>query len=99
MRDEFSHIRLPIRVPTSEAAPDLEPQGEIRPTHQVIVFRAVDDGVELVHIRCGFVPYFHKGSLKAWRAATFNVKAETARALVSFRETFKRRRCPIAADG
>ena len=45
------------------------------------------------------MPFFHKGSLKAWKAATFNAKAETARTLVSFRETFKRRRCLIAADG
>ena len=38
MRDEISHMRLPIRVPTSEAAPNLEPQGEIRPTQQAIMF-------------------------------------------------------------
>jgi putative SOS response-associated peptidase YedK len=50
-------------------------------------------------MRWGLLPFFHKGSLKAWKAATFNAKAETARTLVSFREPFKRRRCLIAADG
>lgn len=99
MRDEFSHIRLPIRVPASDAAPNLEPQNEIRPTNRAIVFRAHDDGVELVAMRWGLVPFFHKGPLKAWKAATFNAKAETAKTLASFREPFRRHRCLIAADG
>ena len=99
MRDEFSDIRLPIRVPASDAAPNLEPQDEIRPTNRAIVFRAHNDGVELVAMRWGLVPFFHKGPLKAWKAATFNAKAETAKTLASFREPFKRRRCLIAADG
>lgn len=40
-----------------------------------------------------------RGPLKAWKAATFNAKAETVKTLASFREPFKKRRCLIAAEG
>jgi putative SOS response-associated peptidase YedK len=99
MRDEFSHIRLPVRFPDGTAAPNLAPQDEILPTDQAVVFRVLDNGVELVRMRWGLVPFFHKKPLREWKAATFNAKAETVKTLASFREPFRRRRCLIAADG
>src|SRR3546814_1528725 len=47
MRDEFTHIRLPVRFGPGAAAPNLAPQNEVRPTDQAVVFRRFDDGVEL----------------------------------------------------
>src|SRR3546814_4763992 len=99
MRDEFTHIRLPVRFGPGAAAPNLAPQNEVRPTDQAVVFRRFDDGVELVRMRWGLVPFFHKKPVREWKAATFNAKAETVKTLASFRMPFRRRRCLFAADG
>src|SRR3546814_20899542 len=99
MRDEFTHIRLPVRFGPGAAAPNLAPQNEVRPTDQAVVFRRFDDGVELVRMRWGLVPFFHKKPVREWKAATFNAKAETVKTLASFREPFRRRRCLLAPDG
>lgn len=99
MREEFSHIRIPIRLPVSAAIPNLEPQNEVRPTVPAVVFRQFEDGVELARLRWGLIPFFHRGPLKAWKFATFNARSETLKTTRSYREAFKRRRCLIAADG
>ena len=50
-------------------------------------------------MRGGLIPFFHRGPLKAWKAATFNARAEGVKTAPSFRDAFKRRRCLIAAEG
>lgn len=97
--DEFSHIRLPVVFPPPHAAPNLEPQYEIRPTVPAVVFRRRDEGVELARLRWGLIPFFHRGPLKGWKFATFNARAESVKKTASFREPFKQRRCLVAADG
>jgi len=54
--EAFSHIRLPVVLPRPEAAPNLEPRDDIRPTDPAPVIRAVPGGVELVQLRWGFAP-------------------------------------------
>lgn len=97
--EEFTQIRLPIVFPKPHAAPNLEPQFEIRPTNAAVVLRRGAEGVELVRLRWGLLPWFHRGDTKAWKFATFNARAETVKTARSFRSAFERRRCLIAADG
>lgn len=96
---EFSETSVPLRFPERHQAPNLQPQEEVRPTVPAVVFRRRDDGVEMVQMRWGLIPFFHKGPVKAWKASTFNARAETVKTAPSFREAFKRRRCLIAAEG
>jgi len=97
--EEFTHIRLPLRFPEAHAAPNLEPQPETRPTDAAPIFRRRDDGVEMVSARWWFVPWWHKGTLKEFKLATFNARSETAATSRTFRDSFKQRRCLVAAEG
>ena len=48
-RVEFTETRIPLRFPEPHAAPNMEPQLEIRPTDQAPIFRRRDDGLEMVN--------------------------------------------------
>jgi putative SOS response-associated peptidase YedK len=50
----FGQLQLPLRWP--EAAPNLAPLEEIRPTDPAPVIRAFEDGVRLDQLRWGFAP-------------------------------------------
>ena len=54
--EEFSHLKLPLVFPRAEAAPNLEPHEEVRPTDLARVIRPRDEGVELVELKWGFAP-------------------------------------------
>jgi len=97
--EEFTHIRLPLRFPEPHAAPNLEPQPEVRPTVTAPVFRRREDGVEMVSAKWWLVPWWHKGALKEFKLATFNARAETVAKSRTFRDAFKQRRCLVAAEG
>ena len=97
--DEFSDLRLPLIFPELHAAPNLEPQAEIRPTVSAPIFRRRGGGVEMVTARWWLLPFWHKGPLKAFKLATFNARAEDVAKKPAFCEAFKRRRCLVAADG
>lgn len=99
LREQFSQIRIPIVLPEPHAAPNLAPQSEVRPTNLAVVLRPHGDGVELARLRWGLIPFFHRGTVKEWKAATFNARAETVATAPSYRGAFQRRRCLIAADG
>lgn len=99
LRDDFAQLRLPLVSPPPEAAPNLEPQPEIRPTVKAVVLRPFKDGVELVQLRWGLIPSFHRGTVKEWRFTTVNARAETIATQRSYREPFKHRRCLIAGEG
>lgn len=43
--EEFTETRIPLHFPELHAAPNMEPQNEIRPTVQAPIFRRRDDGV------------------------------------------------------
>ena len=95
----FSETRVPLVFPERHAAPNLEPQSEVRPTNRAVVFRRHGEGVELVRLRWGLIPWFHRGTVKEWKFATFNARAETVASARSFRDAFKARRALIPADG
>jgi putative SOS response-associated peptidase YedK len=83
-REAFSQTRLPLVRPGVEAAPNLEPRDDIRPTDVAPVIRPVEGGVELVQLRWGFAP----GRPKA--PPVINFRSEGRR--------FDRGRCLIPAS-
>ena len=54
--DEFSQLKLPIVLPRPEAAPNLEPLEEVRPTDVAPILRPAAGGVELARLKWGFAP-------------------------------------------
>jgi putative SOS response-associated peptidase YedK len=80
---------------------NLQPRYNIAPTDTIDVVRLDANGRrELVPMRWGLVPFFHKGTLKEFRAATFNARVETIDAAPTFRPAFnKGRRCIIPISG
>lgn len=98
MQGEFSHLKIPLRFPKHNEW-GVREQSEIRPSQEALVVRRDAEGAELTPMRWGMVPFFHKGKdLKAWKAATFNARAETVKTAASFRGAFQRRRCLVVAD-
>lgn len=97
--EEFSTTRLPLRFPEAHAAPNLEPNPSIRPTDPSLIFRRREDGVEMVQARWWLVPWWHKGTLKEFKLATFNARSETIATSRTFRDSFRQRRCLVAAEG
>jgi len=55
-------------------------------------------GMEPVVMHWNLTPFFHKGSLKDWKASTNNCRSETMDTSPAFREAYKRRRCLIPAS-
>jgi putative SOS response-associated peptidase YedK len=50
-------------------------------------------------MRWGIIPYFHRGTKKNWKVATFNARMETIDKLPTFRNIWKRNRCLIPVSG
>lgn len=92
------HAAMNLVRPTPDAAPNMEPELDIRPTTQQWIARQADDGVELVKARWWLTPFWHKGGLKDFKLTTFNAKSETVATAATFREPFKRRRCLVPAS-
>lgn len=55
-REAFRQTRIPLVRPGPEAAPNLEPRDDIRPTDPAPVIRPTDGGVEMVQLKWGFAP-------------------------------------------
>ena len=82
-----------------QAAVNLEPREQIRPTNDAPIVRMIDGAPNVGNARWWLVPWFHKGALKDWKATTFNARAETVATSRAYRDSFKRRRCLVVADG
>ena len=95
--EEFDQRQIPIVFPAASAAPNLPVNLDVRPTQDATIFRTREDGVELARARWWLVPRFHRGPLKGWRFATFNARAESVATARSFRDSFRQRRCLVAA--
>ena len=54
--EEFSQLKLPVVLPGPEAAPNLEPLEQVRPTDVAPVIRPAEGGVELARLKWGFAP-------------------------------------------
>lgn len=83
------------------AARNLQPLYNISPTDTIDVVRLNAEGQrEMVPMRWGLVPYFHKGTLKEFKNPTFNARIETVASAASFRDSLKKgRRCIIPISG
>jgi len=69
----------------------------IKPTNQVPCLTAEPDGLHMTSARWWFVPHWHKGDVKDWKATTFNAKIETAFEKPTFRNSWANQRCLIPA--
>lgn len=69
----------------------------IKPTQDVLI-RPADDG-QFSWARWWFIPVWHKGEVKEWKATTFNARIEEADAKPTFRAAWKYGRCLIPAGG
>lgn len=78
---------------------NLEPMKQVRPTNQAVIIRPIEGGNELTRARWWLIPWFHKGTVKEWKATTFNARAETVATSRAYRDSFKRRRCLVSATG
>lgn len=99
LKDDTAQLQLPTVAPDDFHAPNLQPLYDIRPMTEAPILRPVDSGLELVSLRWGLIPFWHKGPIKAHKLSTFNAKSETAATSSCFREAWKGRRCLIPADG
>ncbi len=82
----------------SEAEPNA-PRDPIRPTNLAPILRPVAaGGLELVVIRWGLVPHFHRGPAKAWKILGTNARAERVAATSMYRDAYRRRRCLVPAS-
>jgi putative SOS response-associated peptidase YedK len=71
----------------------------IKPTQDVHIAYATEAGPVADAARWWFVPHWHKGDVKDWKATTFNARMETAHEKPVFRAAWKHQRCIIPASG
>ena len=91
---------MELAIPDASAAPNMEPNLDIRPTTSQWVIRPTPAGNEATRLRWGLVPYWHGGKpLKDFKLTTFNAKAETVATAATFKGPFARRRCLVPAHG
>lgn len=69
----------------------------IKPTQDVLIREANQHGFSWA--RWWFIPAWHKGDVKGWKATTFNARIEEAAAKPTFRAAWKYGRCLIPAGG
>lgn len=79
--------------------PDLEPHYNVAPTQMVPAIRLNPDGSarEFVPLRWGLIPHWAKD--RGIGNKLINARAESVAEKPSFRDSFRRRRCLLIADG
>ena len=77
--------------------PAVEPRYNIAPTQDILGVVESADGREMKFYKWGLVPSWAKD--KSMGARLINARSETVTEKPSFRESFKKRRCIIPADG
>lgn len=81
-----------------ESVPTLTPRWNIAPSQPVAIVRAGGAGRrELAVVRWGLIPHWAKEAALGERM--INARAETLAEKPAFRDSFRRRRCLIPADG
>jgi putative SOS response-associated peptidase YedK len=85
--------------PFEQPALNLEPREQVRPTQSATIVRLCDNAPSVSLARWWLIPWICKGTVKEWKATTFNARAETVRTSRAYRDSFSRRRCLIPADG
>ena len=68
-----------IGAPTQSAL-NLEPREQVRPTQQAPIITTDDaNAVEVWNARWWLIPWFHRGTVKDWKATTFNAPVRDRR--------------------
>ena len=76
------------------------PSVDVRPTEPTPLLRLDARGRrEVALVRWGLVPEWHQGSLREWRAASFNARSEDVTDRPAFRAPFRRRRGLMIVSG
>ncbi len=65
-----------IVAPVIHEVPNYHVDDDIRPTEPSLIFRAREDGIEIVSARWWLIPRFYTGPLKGWKRTTFNARSE-----------------------
>ncbi len=79
--------------------PDIPVSFNVKPTQDIAMAYLNDGEMVTSPARWWFVPHWHKGSVKDWKATTFNAKIETAYEKPTFRTAWRHNRCVIPATG
>ena len=93
-------VRESLRLePAGSRSPGcvLQPSYNISPTQNVAIVRDAGAGRELVQARWGLVPSWSKTPQTSY--STINARIESVAEKPAYRESFRRRRCLIPADG
>ncbi|TFE66348.1 hypothetical protein A7Q09_10010 [Methylacidiphilum sp. Yel] len=80
-----------------ETLPDFSPRYNIAPSSPILVIRQGIEKREALFMRWGLIPHWANEAKTDWR--TINARAETVQSKPTFRESFRKRRCLIPADG
>jgi len=64
----------------------------------VLVYDSQTATTGVAEARFGLVPFWYKGSLRDWKASTFNARVEEAPMKRTFQGPWKYRRCVVPAD-
>lgn len=101
------HAQLSKFAPVAGAAPNLEPNGDVRPTTRQPVARLEGGAFVVEPMRWGLVPFWRsgkplkdtaKGAKDGFGLTTFNCRGETAATSSVFKAAFARKRCLIPAN-
>ncbi|TFE72915.1 SOS response-associated peptidase [Methylacidiphilum caldifontis] len=80
-----------------ELLPEIQPRYNIAPSTPILVVRKIDGKNRADLLRWGLIPHWAKEKKSSY--SLINARAETVSTKSVFRESFKRRRCLIPADG
>lgn len=75
---------------------DFKPHYNVAPSYYMPIVREDDTGRHLALAQWGFIPHWSKGMPKV---KPINARAETVAEKPTFRDSFKRRRCLVPANG
>ena len=64
----------------------------------ILVYDSESRQTGVAEARFGLVPFWYKGSLRDWKASTFNARLEEAAEKRAFQGPWKYRRCVVPAD-
>ena len=91
---EFLHPALGVRRDVLSALSD----ALIRPSMMAPIVISDQGKPTLIEARFGLIPHWHKGPIKAFKATTFNARAETAQDKPVFRDAYAERQALIPAE-
>ncbi len=84
---------------TNNDASEIRPSWNVKPTQTINIAYTNSGSLFASTARWWFVPHWHKGNAKEWKATTFNAKIETAFEKPTFRTAWTSDRCIIPASG